>query len=162
MFADLCEVLMIFCFGVSWPISVVKSYRSRTAKGKSIMFEVFIWIGYIFGITRKVILYRAAQAAGTPLDFLFYLGWFFYALNFLEILADMALWVRNTILDKRKESRERKEAEQKQMEIDRLTAENERLGARAAAAPEMPAMPVLPAADESESCVDGAGNGGEA
>ena len=33
---DLLEALTIFCFGLSWPISIRKSLISRTAKGKSL------------------------------------------------------------------------------------------------------------------------------
>lgn len=95
---DLLEVLMILCFGLSWPISIRKSWISRTAKGKSLFFEFFIWIGYIFGIARKVMLW---QAATSPLGWLFYLSWAFYVLNLLEISVDMALYFRNTMLDKR-------------------------------------------------------------
>ena len=36
---DLLEALTIFCFGLSWPISIRKSLISRTAKGKSLFFE---------------------------------------------------------------------------------------------------------------------------
>ena len=53
---DLLEVLMIFCFGLSWPISIRKSWVSRTAKGKSLFFEVFLLVGYICGIVRKIML----------------------------------------------------------------------------------------------------------
>ena len=61
---DLLEALMILCFGLSWPISIRKSWTSRTAKGKSLFFEVFLLIGYIFGIARKCILFSQAMAAG--------------------------------------------------------------------------------------------------
>ena len=47
MAVDLLEALTIFCFGLSWPISIRKSLISRTAKGKSLFFEVFLLIGYI-------------------------------------------------------------------------------------------------------------------
>ena len=100
---NLLEALMILCFGLSWPISIRKSWISRTAKGKSLYFEVFIWIGYVFGIARKVILWMEAGAAGTSLDWLFYLGWFFYILNIVEISIDMALYFRNVKLDKARE-----------------------------------------------------------
>ena len=46
----LCETIMIICFGLSWPSNVMKSIRSRTAKGKSLSFlllvelPMFIWI----------------------------------------------------------------------------------------------------------------------
>ncbi len=94
---DLLEALMILCFGLSWPISIRKSWKSRTAKGKSLFFEFFIWVGYIFGIVRKFML--LAQAT-EPLGWLFYLGWAFYFLNIIEITVDMVLYIRNTRLDK--------------------------------------------------------------
>ena len=40
------ELGMLLCFGVSWPINVVKSYRMRTAKGKSLPFLIAIFVGY--------------------------------------------------------------------------------------------------------------------
>ena len=40
--ATACETLMIICFGLSWPLSVYKSWKSRTSKGKSLQFEIFI------------------------------------------------------------------------------------------------------------------------
>ena len=97
---DLLEALMILCFGLSWPISIRKSWVSRTAKGKSLFFEFFIWIGYIFGIIRKVLLW----CAGAGIGWLFYLGWFFYILNIVEITIDMALYFRNVKLDKEREN----------------------------------------------------------
>ena len=45
MIINLLEAITIFCFGLSWPISIRKSYLSRTAKGKSLFFEVFLIIG---------------------------------------------------------------------------------------------------------------------
>lgn len=91
---DLLEALTIFCFGLSWPISIRKSYVSRTAKGKSLFFEVFLLIGYACGILRKII-----QVTGGANGFLFYLSFFFYVLNFIEISVDVALYFRNRKLD---------------------------------------------------------------
>jgi hypothetical protein len=93
---DLFEALMIVCFGLSWPISIYRSYKSRTAKGKSLFFEVFLWLGYIFGIARKCLQF----SDGTDLTWLFYLGWAFYFLNIAEITIDMILYFRNSKLDK--------------------------------------------------------------
>lgn len=94
MITDILEALMIFCFGLSWPISIRKSWISRTAKGKSLFFEVFLLIGYICGITRKIIL-----TVGGDSGFLFFLSFFFYVLNFVEISIDVALYFRNKKLD---------------------------------------------------------------
>ena len=104
MVADLFEALMILCFGLSWPISIRKSWVSRTAKGKSLFFEIFLLIGYIFGIARKAIIFSQSMAAGAQESFLFYLGWFFYVLNFVEISIDVALYFRNVKLDKAREA----------------------------------------------------------
>ena len=38
MISHLLEALMILCFGLSWPLSIYKSWTSRTAKGKSLYF----------------------------------------------------------------------------------------------------------------------------
>lgn len=94
---DLLETLMIICFGLSWPISIRKSIISRTAKGKSLFFECFIWLGYVFGIIRKFMLWNAATV---PLGWLFYLSWVFYFLNITAVTVDMLLYVRNSRLDK--------------------------------------------------------------
>lgn len=98
---ELLEALMILCFGLSWPISIRKSWISRTAKGKSLFFEFFIWVGYIFGIIRKFMLLAAAAA---PMGWLFYLGWAFYFLNLIEITIDMGLYFRNVKLDRKREA----------------------------------------------------------
>lgn len=94
---DLLEALTIFCFGLSWPISIRKSWVSRTAKGKSLFFEVFLLIGYTFGIVRKIIYIASPDL--TSGGFIFYLSFFFYILNFIEISIDAALYFRNKRLD---------------------------------------------------------------
>ncbi len=96
LIVDLFEALTIFCFGLSWPISIRKSYISRTAKGKSLFFEVFLLIGYAFGIARKLIQVIVMGSSG----FIFFLSFFFYVFNFIEISIDVALYFRNTKLDK--------------------------------------------------------------
>lgn len=101
-FTDLLEALMILCFGLSWPISIKKSYSSRTAKGKSLFFEVFIWIGYVFGIVRKFMLLNQ----NPDQEWLFYLALAFYFLNIAEISIDMLLYFRNRKLDKKAEQEE--------------------------------------------------------
>ena len=103
LLTDLLETLMIICFGLSWPISIRKSLKSRTATGKSLFFEFFIWLGYIFGIIRKIMLFNEARTAGNSLDWLFFLGWFFYVLNMVMITIDMGLYVRNVRLDRARE-----------------------------------------------------------
>ena len=93
-FTDMLEALMILCFGLSWPISIRKSWISRTAKGKSLFFEVFLLIGYACGIARKFIQLDAGSEG-----FMFFLSFFFYVLNFIEISIDVGLYFRNKKLD---------------------------------------------------------------
>lgn len=94
MITDVLEALTIFCFGLSWPLSIRKSYVSRTAKGKSLFFEVFLLIGYACGIARKII--QTTQGSD---GFIFFLSFFFYVLNFIEISIDVGLYFRNRKLD---------------------------------------------------------------
>ena len=49
------EFIMLICFGLSWPISVYKSIKSKSTQGKSVVFIVAIIIGYISGIIGKII-----------------------------------------------------------------------------------------------------------
>ena len=100
---DLLEAFTIFCFGLSWPISIRKSIISRTAKGKSLFFEVFLLIGYACGIMRKIIQLTVQNAGG----FIFFLSFLFYIINFIAISIDIALYFRNSKLDKLRERGEK-------------------------------------------------------
>lgn len=100
MIVDLLEALTIFCFGLSWPISIRKSLVSRTAKGKSLFFEVFLLVGYACGIAKKIIEATGAFGVDEPKSGpIFILSFFFYVLNFIEISIDVALYFRNKKLD---------------------------------------------------------------
>ena len=98
MIAEILETIMILAFGLS--LSIYKSVKSRTAKGKSLQFEFFIWLGYIAGIAMKFIQCFALGKDGP----IFYLGWVFYVLNFVEITIDMVLYFRNVKLDKERDA----------------------------------------------------------
>ena len=53
--ADLLEVIMIVSFGASWPLNVIKSYKSGVTKGKSLGFLCLIFFVYIAGIISKLL-----------------------------------------------------------------------------------------------------------
>ncbi|MBE6687618.1 MAG: hypothetical protein E7591_10395 [Ruminococcaceae bacterium] len=93
---ELLEAFTILCFGLSWPISIRKSLISKTAKGKSLFFEVFLLIGYAFGIIRKIMQITMLGVQGP----VFFLSFFFYVLNFIEITIDVILYFRNCRYDK--------------------------------------------------------------
>ena len=42
---EIFEILMLVSFGASWPLNVIKSYKARTTKGKSIFFLILIEVG---------------------------------------------------------------------------------------------------------------------
>ena len=86
------EACMVISFGISWPMSILKSVRSRTAKGKSLFFLLMICFGYVCGIIWKVILFRKTGVFAWPS--------YFYILNLLMVSADIVLYFRNTRLDR--------------------------------------------------------------
>lgn len=96
LITELMEAFTILCFGLSWPISIRKSLISKTAKGKSLFFEVFLLVGYAFGIMRKIIQITVLGSTGA----IFFLSFFFYILNFIEISVDVALYFRNCKYDR--------------------------------------------------------------
>ena len=51
---EIFESIMLVCFGLSWPMSVVKNIRAHTAKSMSLPFILLIISGYIAGIAAKV------------------------------------------------------------------------------------------------------------
>ncbi|HBE03848.1 MAG: hypothetical protein A2096_06260 [Spirochaetes bacterium GWF1_41_5] len=48
------EIAMIAAFGLSWPISIIKSIRSESVAGKSVLFLVIIFLGYVSGVIHKI------------------------------------------------------------------------------------------------------------
>ena len=49
------EMLMLICFGASWPFSIAKTYRMKTSAGKSLGFLALVLVGYLSGILHKLI-----------------------------------------------------------------------------------------------------------
>ena len=94
--SEIFEIIMILSFGASWPMNVMKSYRARSTRGKSLGFLVLIFFGYIAGIISKLLndAYMAAFA-----DKWYVL--FFYVLNLCMVGIDLLLYVRNYKLDKK-------------------------------------------------------------
>lgn len=83
----LFETIMLICFGLSWPISIYKSWTSRTAKGKSVLFAYAIILGYACGILGKIVAGNVNYVV------------FFYGLNLLMVCVDVILYYRNRKLD---------------------------------------------------------------
>ena len=95
MLSEILEIIMVVSFGASWPFNVVKSYKARTKKEKSLLFLSFIFFGYIAGIISKLTndAYMASFAS----------KWYvliFYVINLLMVGADLVLYAGNYRLDK--------------------------------------------------------------
>lgn len=91
---EVFEIIMIVSFGASWPINVIKSYRSCTVKGKSLAFLLLIFFGYIAGIVSKLINATYMENISSKWYVLF-----FYVLNLLMVGADLMLYIRNRRID---------------------------------------------------------------
>jgi len=85
---QILEAAMLVCFGLSWPLSILRSWRARTAKGKSLLFMIAIAVGYAVGI--------AAKFTGGPVTYVVS----FYMANLVMVCADIALYFRNRKIDR--------------------------------------------------------------
>ncbi len=92
--SQLFEAAMVICFGLSWPTSIIKSYTSRTAKGKSIIFLCFVLVGYLFGIASKFLSGKLSYVV------------VFYIINLIMVSLDLCLYFRNRKLDQHNEREE--------------------------------------------------------
>ena len=73
------EAGMLVCFGVSWPISIIKVLRTRIVDGKSPIFMSIVALGYVFGMIHKVVYH---------FDQIFLL----YVFNFVMVSIDLFLY----------------------------------------------------------------------
>ena len=83
---------MLIAFGFSWPFNIIKSWKSGTARGKSIAFEYIIVAGYLIGLLGKIISWRITGE-------LAYSVWFYIA-DIIMVVTDIALYYRNVALDR--------------------------------------------------------------
>ncbi len=76
---SITETIMLICFGISWPVSIAKSLRTKNVIGKSPLFMGFIATGYVAGVVHK-----------------YYSDWDWvvalYVLNLILVLTDMTLY----------------------------------------------------------------------
>ena len=77
------EFIMLACFGLSWPISVYKSIKSKSTQGKSIVFIIAIIMGYISGIIGKIVNHQLTYVL------------IIYCFNLIVISVDLVLFFIN-------------------------------------------------------------------
>ncbi len=89
---EILEAIMIISFGISWPLSIVRSVRSKSTKGKSLLFMCFIAFGYVCGIASKFITHT------------YNLAFWFYFPNIIFVLTDISLYFKNRAYEKKLEA----------------------------------------------------------
>ena len=87
---SILETIMLVCFGFSWPLNVVKAYKSRTAKGTSLPFVLLIISGYLAGIGAKLITGQINYVLIA------------YLLNLSIVSLNVIVYFHNVSLDKKR------------------------------------------------------------
>ena len=83
------ETIMLVCFGLSWPLNVIKAYKARTAKGTSLPFILLIITGYVAGITAKIITGQINYVLVV------------YLINLAIVSLNIVVYFRNMALDRK-------------------------------------------------------------
>ena len=76
---SLFEMFMLICFGLAWPFSILKTIKNKSVEGKSLFFLIVVLLGYLSGITHKILYHY---------DFVI----FFYILNAIMVFIDIILY----------------------------------------------------------------------
>lgn len=85
------EFIMLVCFGLSWPISVYKSIKTKSTQGKSLVFLLAIIVGYISGIIGKIVNEQLTYVL------------IIYCFNLVVVSTDLVLYFVNKKREKTKE-----------------------------------------------------------
>jgi hypothetical protein len=75
---EIFEAVMMICFGIAWPVSIMHMLKTKKAEGKSYFFLFIILTGYLSGIMHKIYV--------SP-DAVIYL----YILNCIMVITDIIL-----------------------------------------------------------------------
>ena len=87
--SSILETIMLVCFGLSWPINLMKAYKAGTAKGTSLPFILLIITGYITGISAKLV---SGQINYVLIAYIF---------NLVVVSLNLCVYFRNSALDKK-------------------------------------------------------------
>ncbi|MFA6569143.1 MAG: hypothetical protein WCS96_13105 [Victivallales bacterium] len=75
------EAVMLVCFGVAWPFSIWRTWKTKAARGKSMWFLCIVLTGYVSGVIHKTL---------NCLDYVIIL----YVMNAILVSVDMALTLK--------------------------------------------------------------------
>jgi hypothetical protein len=107
------ELLMLICFGVAWPFSIYKSWKTRAVGSKSVIFLFVVLVGYAAGVLHKI----------------FYnYNWviFLYVLNGTMVSIDILLYLRNRLYHIRRSLEDARRGEEARRDEDARRAEEAR------------------------------------
>lgn len=90
--SSIFEAAMLVCFGFSWPMNVRKAIKEKSAKGMSLAFILLIIVGYIAGITAKLMNHQINYVLAV------------YILNLVIVFTNLVVYFRNRALDRRSEA----------------------------------------------------------
>ena len=85
---DFFEALMLVCFGLSWPISLIKNIKANTAKNMSFRFTLLIILGYLAGISAKLM--------SRTINYVFVI----YIINLVVVCMNLVVYFVNKSYDK--------------------------------------------------------------
>ncbi|MBQ8526545.1 MAG: hypothetical protein IJ460_07515 [Clostridia bacterium] len=88
--AEILETVMLICFGISWPMSVYKNIRARTAESMSLGFILMITTGYIAGISAKLAAHRYNYVLAV------------YIINLIMVSANLVVYFINKGYDRKR------------------------------------------------------------
>lgn len=89
---QILEASMLICFGCSWPISVYKNFKARTARSTSLQFILLILLGYVAGIAAKIYSHTINYVL------------IVYAFNFVAVAANLVVYFVNRRYDRLREA----------------------------------------------------------
>lgn len=87
---NILEAFMLVCFGLSWPLSLYKNIKAKTAKSMSLQFTLLIITGYVAGITAKIL--------NNSFNYVLVI----YILNLMIVSANIIVYFINLSYDKKK------------------------------------------------------------
>ena len=89
--SEICEIIMLICFGASWPINAMKAYKARSTKGTSLLFLLLIFTGYVAGIRSKLLNKNYMANISTK--------WYVlvvYFINLFSLTVNLLIYYRNS------------------------------------------------------------------
>ena len=89
--SSILEATMLVCFGLSWPMNVIKAVKARSAKSMSLPFILLIIFGYVAGIGAKILVNQVNYVL------------IVYFINLAIVTLNLMVYFRNKKLDEREE-----------------------------------------------------------